>query len=274
MSSLQTALIHGDCLGFLQMLDDNSVDIVIGSPPYAQQRSYGIDFNLKGQAWVDWAVEIYIECLRVSKGLVVWVVEGTGQQTVDYTCEPILMQADLHRRGIKMWKPSIYGRYSLPGRFSVLRNNWEFCIMSSNGRKLPFADPTACSSPPKCKPGGKTRPRKQDGTRNIATQEYKQPPLTNYGNIVWCGAVGGGNMGSKLASENEAPYPEFLVEFFLRSFCPPGGVVLDPFCGSGTSLAVAKRLGMGVVGVEIRESQIDLTKRRLQEVVEDKKETQ
>jgi DNA modification methylase len=73
-------------------------------------------------------------------------------------------------------------------------------------------------------------------------------------------------MGSKLAHENEAPFPELVPEWFIRSFCPPGGRVLDPFCGSGTTLAVAKRWGRDAVGIDIRESQVALTRRRLDEV--------
>lgn len=46
-------------------------------------------------------------------------------------------------------------------------------------------------------------------------------------------------MGSDLAHDNEAPFPETLTDFFVESFCPPGGTVLDIFCGSGTTLASA-----------------------------------
>ena len=73
-------------------------------------------------------------------------------------------------------------------------------------------------------------------------------------------------MGSKLCHENEAPFPEKLAEFFIKSFCPPGGIVLDRFCGSGTTLAVAKRLGRNYIGIDVRESQVELTRRRLAEV--------
>ncbi len=91
------------------------------------------------------------------------------------------------------------------------------------------------------------------------------PKLANPGNIIRC-KVGGGLMGSKLAHENEAPFPEALAEFVIRSFCSPGGKVLDCFLGSGTTLAVAKRLGRSGIGIDIRKSQISLTRRRLAEV--------
>jgi DNA modification methylase len=70
-------------------------------------------------------------------------------------------------------------------------------------------------------------------------------------------------MGSRLCHLNEAPFPERLAEFFVRSFCKPGGTVLDPFCGSGTTLAVARRHGRNAIGIDIRKSQIALTRKRL-----------
>ena len=73
-------------------------------------------------------------------------------------------------------------------------------------------------------------------------------------------------MGSDLAHENEAPFPEKLAEFFVLSFCPPGGTVYDPFCGSCTTGAVAVRHGRNFIGTDVRESQIELSKRRLAEV--------
>lgn len=74
--------------------------------------------------------------------------------------------------------------------------------------------------------------------------------------------VGGGLMGSKLAHENEAPFPESLPEFFIKSCCPPGGTVLDPFGGSGTTLAAAVLNGRIAHCIDIRESQADLMHRR------------
>lgn len=75
--------------------------------------------------------------------------------------------------------------------------------------------------------------------------------------------VGGGKMGHKLAHESEAPYPESLAEFFIKSFCPPNGTVLDPFVGSGTSICVAKRLGRNGIGIEIRQEMLDICNKRI-----------
>lgn len=249
-------------------LEDDSVDLVFGSPPYEDARTYGIDFDLKGQDWVDWAMIGFKECLRVSRGLVAWVVEGKGQQTVNWSGTPALLMADLIRSGNPILKPNIYGRYSLPGKFSVLRNNWEFVVCSSGGKQLPWSDPTAMGGEPVCGPGGNPTARRANGDRLDSARtktRYTQPKRTNAGNIVWCGAVGGGNMGSRLSHENEAPFPEYLAEFFIRSFCPPGGVVLDPFGGSGTTAKVALSCGRDAISADIRDSQGELTRRRLAE---------
>jgi DNA modification methylase len=69
-------VICGDCLKVLPTLPPRSVDLVFGSPPYEDCRTYGIDFNLQGQDWVDWMVRVVQESLRVSRGLVAFVVEG------------------------------------------------------------------------------------------------------------------------------------------------------------------------------------------------------
>jgi DNA modification methylase len=93
-------------------------------------------------------------------------------------------------------------------------------------------------------------------------KKYTPPAKSNPGNVIHC-KVGGGLMGDPLAHDNEAPFPEALVEVFVKSFCPPDGIVFDPFMGSGTSLAVALKNGRKARGVDIRQSQVDLTLKRI-----------
>jgi hypothetical protein len=106
----------------------------------------------------------------------------------------------------------------------------------------------------------------EDGTRG--RQNYRPPVLANPGNVIDC-LTGGGQMGSLLCHENEAPYAEHLAEFFVRSFAAPGSVVCDPFSGSGTTGAVAVRWGRRFVGCDIRGSQLELSRRRIASVTPD-----
>ena len=141
--------IQGDMLAVLKNIPDNFFDLVICSPPYEDARTYGIDFNLKGQEYVDWAVERYLECVRVCKGLVVWVIEGKTRK-FQWSATPVLLMADLHRRGVKLRKPPIFHRIGIPGSGGPdwWRNDYEFCIASTKG-KLPWSDNTATGHPPR-----------------------------------------------------------------------------------------------------------------------------
>lgn len=313
-------VIHGDCLEVLKGFPDQSVDLVFCSPPYEAARTYGIDFKLRGQDWVDWCVERYVECVRVCKGLVAWVVEGQTRK-FRYSAVPALLMADLHRRGICLRKPPAFKRVGIPGSGGPdwLRNDWEWIVCATQPGKLIWSDNTAMGHPPKWAPGGEMSNRLSDGSRrnqwggsaslngcsnerkangsrngkprpshvlhtkadgvevvrenrkvmtrkrdgqNDQNQSYTVPVKANPGNVISL-IVGGGVMGHPLCHENEAPFPEDLAEFFIRSFCQPGGIVLDPFSGSGTTASVAIRTGRRYLAIDVRQSQVDLTKQRL-----------
>ena len=71
-----------------------------------------------------------------------------------------------------------------------------------------------------------------------------------YGDVIRC-LVGGGAMGSPLAHKNEAAFPLRLPEFFIRSYAKPDSIVMDPFCGSGTSGHAAIIHGRRFVGCDV-----------------------
>lgn len=66
-----------------------------------------------------------------------------------------------------------------------------------------------------------------------------------------------------------ATFPPKLIEPCILAGCPAGGVVLDPFLGSGTTAAVAQRLGCKCVGIELNEKYIELATKRLRQGVLD-----
>ena len=60
-----------------------------------------------------------------------------------------------------------------------------------------------------------------------------------------------------------ATFPENLVMPCILAGCPKGGIVLDPFAGSGTTCAVAKRLGRNYIGIELNPAYIKLAEERI-----------
>ena len=61
-----------------------------------------------------------------------------------------------------------------------------------------------------------------------------------------------------------AAFPPKLAETCLLAGCPPGGVVLDPFLGSGTTAAVAKQLGRHYIGIELNPDYCKLAQKRIE----------
>lgn len=106
----------------------------------------------------------------------------------------------------------------------------------------------------------------------MENQTYNSPVLSNPGNLIKMGS-GFGSMGSPHAHDNEAPFPEALAEFFIKTACKPDGIVLDPFSGSGTTVAVAERLGRIGIGLDIRRSQAELAERRITRPHSERKRT-
>ena len=65
-----------------------------------------------------------------------------------------------------------------------------------------------------------------------------------------------------------AVYPEDVCIRPIKSSCSPDGIVLDPMCGSGTTLAVAKKLGRKYIGIELNPVYIEIATKRLNAIPE------
>lgn len=288
-------LITGDCYEVLKKRRKNSVDLVVASPPYSNQRRYGSSAPLfrDDWHWLDWCAARFMECVRVSRGLVCFVVEGYTKGGSFHPL-PEMLTVEVMRRGANIRRRAIYHRFGTPGGSNdELAQHHEIVVMASElVGPLPFSDPKAKGKPPKFKPGGNPTSRtKSDKRTNDGAgcdcphpkyesgnccqqcgakkpQVYKPPKICKASNVISCGAVGGGNMGSKFSSENEAPFKELIPELLIASYCPPGGTVLDPFCGSGTTGAAAVKLRRKFIGIDNRDSQIELTRQRLTEALQ------
>lgn len=281
-----------DCTEWLPELPDDSVDLLVTSPPYEAARTYSIGFAMTGEEWVRWMVKIVTLAAPKVRGLIAINCEG---QTRDfsYSGTPYLLMADLIRAGFVVRKPPIFRRVGIPGSGGPdwLRNDYEPIVCVTRGGKLPFSDNTACGNPPKYVTGGAMSNRHADGQRKNEhlsnNKDRVMPEIANPGNVIQekytaeqvaeiiaayesgdlidC-KVGGGQMGHPSSHRNEAPFPLKLAEFFVKSFCPPGGVVGDPFMGSSTVGQACIENGRRFIGCDIRKSQVDLSLMRLKSI--------
>lgn len=301
---------QGDSLEVLRRRPENSVDLVFGSGPYGKQRRYAGEPGvtaMAGEAWVSWMAEVFAESCRVSRGLVAYVVNGSTKEfSNDMT--PFLLAADLKRSQscpacgrricpglgavgdfcsypsckalttsgaptFRVRKPPLFCRWGTCGSGSVdwFRDNYELIICATRWdvKRLPYGTPVNIGKSPKYASGGPATSRGKDDRRTKA-KKYAKPKIANPGNVLWHN-VGKGHMGSDLSGENEAPFPQTLARDFILMFCPPGGIVLDPFVGSGTTPAAAVETGRRFYCSDVRESQVELASRRVRATIEEMK---
>jgi hypothetical protein len=258
-------------------LGNASVDLVLGSPPYGPQRTYGISAVRDLEAWVAWMLGITAEALRVSRGLVLWVVAGWttkvkgGSGLGCYQPGPELLLGEWVRRGGFAWRPNFWHRSGVPGsgHKAWYRGDVEYVLAFKRPGSLPFADPLVNGKPPAYAHSGPTSNRRKDGLRQnrgadgvTRPKAFKHPEIADPGNLFRT-QVGRNHMGDHRAHENEAPFPEAVPERFILSHSPPGGLILDPFSGSGSALAAAHRAGRRGIGLDLRPSQARLAMQRL-----------
>ena len=90
---------------------------------------------------------------------------------------------------------------------------------------------------------------------------FGTPPISTHGNHLITGDI----MEGRAGKESSHPTPRKLkhVQFMVQRFSNPGDVIVDPFCGGGTTLRAAKNQGRKFIGIEIEPKYCELAKQRL-----------
>ncbi|MEM9790638.1 MAG: site-specific DNA-methyltransferase [Planctomycetota bacterium] len=260
------AVVTRGCLKFMAQLADDAVDLGVASPPYETQRTYRRGYRLERMGWLaEWA-PVFHEQLRVTRGPVCWVIANTHRGGRESLIVERLKVA-LDDAGVYVHPNYLYERYSTPGKRRYARDILETVVVASKSWPLPYLDEKAAGGPPKHRRGGDFSHRTAAGGR-VAGKPYPAVERCMAVNVIR-GPVGGGHMAatpeqSRLAEQGQAPYPEWLVAPLIETFCPPGGVVLDPLCGTGTTLTAARRLGRRAVGCDRDKTQTAIARRRLE----------
>ena len=85
---------------------------------------------------------------------------------------------------------------------------------------------------------------------------------------VWTGALT--KPSEKTEGKHPTQKPEYLLERMVLASSEEGQVILDPFCGSGTTGVAAVRFGRKFIGIDVSEEYLKISRRRLEKTADDK----
>jgi site-specific DNA-methyltransferase (adenine-specific) len=238
-------ILHGDCLESLQTLERESVDLVVTDPPYNIGIDYGYgpdsdrrrDYDLWCERWIGW-------CYRALKPRgSLWIISG---QEYGAFIDISIQNAGMTVRNRITWHETFgvycqkkFGRCSRPIYYAV-----------KNQKRFTFnADAVTIPSARQAKYGDK-----------------RANPAGKIMGDVWQVNRVCGTFRERVAGV-PTQLPEELVERIIGVSSNPGDTILDPFAGSGTTLAVAARMGRSGIGCELNPEYAKIAEARIARAV-------
>lgn len=252
---IQTNILFGDCLEQLTQFPDNTFDLIITSPPYADSRTktYG---GIKPDDYVEWFLPRTQEFLRVLKPSGTFILnikeKVVSGERHTYVLELIL---EMRKQGWLWTEEFIWHKKNCyPGKWpNRFRDAWERCLQFNKSKKFNMYQEAVMV------PMGnwaKTRLRNLSETDKIRDESKVGSGFgKNISNWLSRDKVYPTNV-IHLSTEcgnksHSAAFPRALPEWFIKLFTQEGDWVLDPFLGSGTSCQVAQQMYRNSVGIEI-----------------------
>lgn len=257
---IKDKILCGNCTEALKEIPDESVDLVVTSPPYDKLRTYkGYEFDFEGIAQ---------QLLRVVKkgGVVVWVV---GDATVKGSETGSSFRQALHFKdiGFNLHDTMIYHKDNpVPvGGRNRYYQAFEYMFVLSKGKPKTF---NPIIVPRRNKHNDKRTVRYRAVTRN-ADGSFVKKVVPIKENVkkqnLWTYVVSGGaSTKDKIAHKHPAIFPEKLAEDHILSWSNEGDVVLDPMCGSGTTLKMAALNNRSYIGIDVSEEYCGVAKERIE----------
>ena len=260
-------IYNEDCLVGMKKLLDNSVDLVVTSPPYDDLRTYnGYIFDFESTA-----KELY----RIVKkgGVVVWVVSDStvkGSETGTSFKQALFFK----EIGFNLHDTMIYLKDNPPpvGGNNRYYQSFEYMFVFSKGKPRTF---NASLVERRNKYNDKRTQRIRSVTRNKDGQFPKKKIVKNNKLVkrknVWSYVVGGGNMTENKKNYNHpAMFPFQLSLDHILSWTNESDVVLDPFIGSGTTAIACIKSKRNYIGFEVSEEYTNIANGRIQEFMNNK----
>jgi site-specific DNA-methyltransferase (adenine-specific) len=230
-------IYHGDCLSVLRDLPDNSVDVTMTSPPYNTLPTSGKASGMHAQRKS--GVNKWIA--RAASGYADSKPETQYQQWIAY----VVAECGRVSRGL-VWvnhKVRYRDRYAVhPVRFIPFPIYAEVVW----NRRVSMALNCKRFAPSHESLWAFGEPHYWDDAQNKLLS-------------VWDLSF------DRDDNDHPCAYPVELAARPIRSSCPPDGTVLEPFCGSGTTLLAAQQLGRRAIGIEIEERYCEIAAKRLEQ---------
>lgn len=252
MSLLLNQVICGDSAIELKNLPNNTIDLIVTSPPYDFIRSYESNFDFE---------TIAKELFRIIKngGVLVWIV---GDSTSNYSESGTSFKQALFFKeiGFKIFDTMIYFKKSMqPPHNHIYHQTFEYMFVFSKGKPKTF-NPIM---------DHKNKYKNYTGTRrevdNSLTKKRGSMALFSKRGNVWLYDTG--YMKSTkdiIAYKHPAIFPEKLAKDHIISWSNEGDLILDPFAGSGTTLKMAKLTNRNYLGIEISKEYCEIANKRLE----------
>ena len=239
---ITTDIIQGDSSEVLKSFDSDSIDLIITSPPYADQRSFTYG-GIPPEEYVDWFLPITKELLRVLKPTGTFILNikekvVNGERST-YVLELIL---EMRKQGWLWTEEFIWHKKNCyPGKWpNRFRDSWERLLQFNKCKQFNMYQdavmiPMGNWSKTRLKnlsDKDKTRDDSKVGSgfgKNISN--WVDRTMVYPTNVL--------HLATECNNKNHsAAFPEELPEWFIKLFTKEFDVVLDPFMGSGTTLIV------------------------------------
>lgn len=249
-------IYNADCRDVLQHFAAESIDLIVTSPPYADQRkhTYG---GVHPDDYVDWFLPIADQLHRVLKPTGSFIL-NIKERVVNgerhtYVIELIL---EMRKRGW-LWTEEYcwHKKNCYPGKWpNRFRDAWERCLHFTKNKSFAMYQEAVMV------PVGEWAETRLRALSETDKRRDESKVESGFGKNVsnWVGRrmVYPTNV-LHLATEcgnksHSAVFPLALPMWFIKLFTVPGDTVLDPFVGSGTTAIAASRLGRIYVGIEVR----------------------
>lgn len=253
-------LYHADARE-LSFIKDKSVHLVLTSPPYFNLKEYRKGHNQLGiindyQQFVDELEKVWKECYRVlvPGGRIVCVVGDVCLSRRKYGRHVVMpLHSDIavscRKIGFDNLNPILWHKisnasYEANTNSSILGKPYEPNAIIKNDMEYILMER---------KPGGYRKPtEKQREESRIDKEDFQ-----NWFSQIW------EMPGASTRNGHPAPFPLELATRLVKMFSFVGDVVLDPFCGSGTTMLAAINTNRNSIGIETEEYYCRSTIQRL-----------